>query len=98
MEKDPENRRSVFIKMTGNIDNPIIKYDRKGLKEKVKSDLKQEKQNLKLLLREEFGLFKKDSLPKRAVKPEPGFELEKPGNNAPKKTLEPKKRDVEEDF
>ncbi len=98
MEKDPENRRSVFIKMTGNIDNPIIKYDRKGLKEKVRNDLKQEKQNLKQLLRDEFGLFKKDSLPKRTVKSEPGFELENPGNNAPKKSLEPKKREVEEDF
>lgn len=34
VENDPENRRSVFIVMTGPIDNPIIKYDRKGAKEK----------------------------------------------------------------
>ncbi|MGZ3901258.1 MAG: hypothetical protein ACXVDC_13110, partial [Bacteroidia bacterium] len=39
VENDPENRRSAFILMTGNIDNPIIKYDKKGLKQKIKEDI-----------------------------------------------------------
>ena len=65
IENDPDNRRSAFILMTGNIDNPIIKYDRKGLKQKLKEDLKQEKQTLKQLLKDELGLFKKDSLFKK---------------------------------
>lgn len=60
-EHDPENRRSVYILMTGTVDNPIIKYDRKGLKQKIGEDIKVEKQNLKQILKEEFGLFKKDS-------------------------------------
>ncbi len=61
VENDPENKRCVLLTMTGTIDNPIIKYDRKGLKEKIKEDVKQEKQNLKQLLHEEFGWYKKDS-------------------------------------
>ena len=60
-ENDPESKRSVFIHMTGTVDKPIIKYDRKAMKQKIKQDLKDEKKNLKRLLNEEFGLFKKDT-------------------------------------
>ena len=100
IENDPDNKRSAFILMTGTVDKPIIKYDRKGLKENIKKDLKAEKQNLKQILKDEFGLFKKDSLSvKKKDKAEQNFELEKPNNNAPKKTLEPKKKEEEdEDF
>ena len=60
-ENDPESKRSVFIHMTGTVDKPIIKYDRKAMKQKIKQDIKDEKKNLKRLLNEEFGLFKKDT-------------------------------------
>ena len=60
-ENDPELKRSLFIHMTGTIDKPIIKYDRKAMKQKIKQDLKDEKKNLKRILNEEFGLFKKDT-------------------------------------
>jgi hypothetical protein len=60
-ENDPENKRCVFINMKGNIDNPVITYDRKAMKEKIKEDIKNEKQNLKSILKEEFGFFKKDT-------------------------------------
>lgn len=101
VENDPENRRSVFIVMTGPIDNPIIKYDKKGAKEKIKEDIKQEKQNIKQLLREEFGLFKKDSIKvKETEKAQQKFNIqfgeEKPKNN---KALQPKKKEEDdEDF
>ncbi|MBL7912447.1 MAG: hypothetical protein JNJ41_15410 [Bacteroidia bacterium] len=100
IENDPDNKRSAFILMTGTVDKPIIKYDRKGLKENIKKDLKEEKQNLKQLLKEEFGLFKKDSVStKKKEKADQAFELEKPNNNKPKKTLEPKKKkDDDDDF
>ncbi|MBA3662670.1 MAG: hypothetical protein H0W61_00480 [Bacteroidetes bacterium] len=100
VENDPDNRRSAFILMTGNIDNPVIKYDRKGLKQKVKEDLKQEKQNLKKLLKEEFGAFKKDTLTQKpGNKADQKFELEKQNNNSTKKALElKKKKDDDDDF
>lgn len=98
VENDPDNHRSAFILMTGSIDNPVFKYDKKGLKQKIKEDIKQEKQNLKQLLKEEFGVFKKDSVRgKPGNKADQKFELEKPGNNQPKKTLEPRKKNEDDD-
>ncbi|MDI1354031.1 MAG: AsmA-like C-terminal region-containing protein [bacterium] len=98
IERDAENRRSAYILMTGNIDNPVIKYDKQGMKLKVKEDIKQEKQTVKRILKEEFGFYKKDTLLKKQTKPEPIFELEKPETKTPKKTLEPKKKKEDEDF
>lgn len=100
VENDPENRRSVFILMTGPIDNPSIKYDRKGAKEKIKQDIKQEKQNVKQILKEEFGLFKKDttSVKKQNDKAEQKFNIQF-GDEKPKKDkpLQPKKKEEEDD-
>lgn len=61
VEDDGLGRTSLFISMTGPIDNPVIAYDGKGAREKIKQDMVKEKQSVKQLLREEFGLFKKDS-------------------------------------
>jgi len=75
-----------------------MKYDSRGMKEKVTADIKDEKQTIKQLLKEEFGLFKKDSTVKKTNKSDRQFELEKPDNNAPKKTFEAKKKQEDEDF
>jgi hypothetical protein len=100
VENDPENRRSVFIVMSGPIDNPSIKYDKKGAKEKIKQDLKQEKQTLKNILKEEFGLFKKDSTKvKETEKANQSFKIQF-GDDPKKKEkpLTPKKKEEEDDF
>ena len=98
VEKE-NNKRSAFISMTGTVDNPIIKYDREGLKEKIRSDLKQEKQSIKELLKEEFGLFKKDTTVQKPKREETNFQLEKSNNTPVNKPLEPKKKKEEdEDF
>lgn len=95
IEKDNDNKRSAFILMKGTIDKPVMAFDKKGLKEKIREDIKEERKNTRQLLKE-IGLFKKDSLI-RKNKSDQHFELEKPSNNPPKKTLELKKKD-EEDF
>lgn len=51
----------LFLSMTGNADDPIIKYDRKEAIKKIGEDLKEEKRTLKKILNEEFGWFKKDT-------------------------------------
>jgi hypothetical protein len=61
VEEDGTNRTQLFLSMSGPISNPKISYDSKGAKEKFKQDLKTEKQTVKQLLKQEFGLFKKDS-------------------------------------
>ena len=61
VENDPENNRKVFLRIYGNMDNIKYKFDRVSAREKIKQDLKNEKQNLKSILREEFGWFRKDT-------------------------------------
>ncbi len=99
VENDPENRRSVFIKMSGPIDNPKISYDRKGAKEKIREDIKNEKQTIKQILKEELGIFKKDTAKVRQEeKANQNFQI-RFGEEKPKKAngLQPKKKE-EEDF
>lgn len=101
VENDPENRRSVFILMTGPIDNPTIKYDRKGAKQKIKEDIQIEKQTIKQLLKEEFGLFKKDTLNSNknsANKADQKFQIKVGEADSKKdKPLNPKKKDTDDD-
>jgi hypothetical protein len=97
MLEDPEKRRMAFIRMTGTVDKPVVKYDKDGLKQKISSDIKSEKQTVRRILKEELGLFKKDSLQKKPV-PKAVFELEDESTPPPKKTLELKKKSEEEDF
>ena len=62
---------TIFILITGTVENPQYKQlDKKAMQEKIKQDLKTEKQNLKKILNEEFGLFKKDTTIKK-VEPAP---------------------------
>jgi hypothetical protein len=72
VEDDGLGRTKLFLKMTGTVDNPKISYDKEQLKTHIKSTVDQEKANVKRLLNEEFGLFKKDSLGnKKEVPTEP---------------------------
>jgi hypothetical protein len=63
-EQDTEDnhRLRIFLSMKGPIDNPKIKYDHKVAQEERKAKRKDEKENIKGLLNEEFGMFKHDSL------------------------------------
>lgn len=100
VENDPENKRCVFIVMTGPADHPTIKYDRKGAREKIREDIKQEKQNLKSILKEEFGLFKKDTVVKKETNlSDQKFKIDNgTGNKIPKPSLQPKKKEEDDDF
>jgi hypothetical protein len=65
--------------MTGPVDNPLIKYDWKASKEKKKENIQKEKENLKTILKEEFGWFKKDSTNMRkekGKKEDTGFKIQ----------------------
>ena len=101
-ENDPESKRSVFIHMTGTTDKPIIKYDRKAMKQKIKQDLKDEKKNLKRLLHEEFGFFKKDTtLNKKedTKKQDQNFKIDfNQQNKLDKPNGKPKAKEEDDDF
>lgn len=51
----------VYITMTGNIDNPTYSLDNTEMKANVKESLANEKQDIKSMLKSEFGMYKKDS-------------------------------------
>ena len=61
IEDDGLGRTQLLLSMKGPVDNPKFGYDRNGVKEKIKTDIVREKQNLKGILKEEFGMFKKDT-------------------------------------
>lgn len=99
---DGLGRTNIFLSMTGTIDDPVIKYDSKGAIQNVKQDLKVEKQNLKAILKEEFGLFKKDStLNTKKKEEDTKFTIkweEADKKEEPKKELKKPKKPEEEDF
>lgn len=94
VENDPENKRCVFLHITGNVDKPIITFDRKAMKQKIREDIKEEKNTLKKILNEEFGWFKKDSasFKKDDKKQDQKFKIEF------NKKEEDKKKEDDEDF
>lgn len=60
VENDGYGKTRLFFTMKGQGENFDVKYDRSGLGNKLKGDLKEEKESLKNALKEEFGLFKTD--------------------------------------
>jgi hypothetical protein len=56
-----ENKLTLFVGMKGTVENPKFYYEKIGVKDKFKQDLKTEKETLKGMLKEEFNLFKNDT-------------------------------------
>jgi len=71
IEDDGLGRMRLFLSMTGPLSNPKITYDRKGIEQKIVQDIKNEKQDIKKMLNEEFGWFKKDSTVSKVKVKEP---------------------------
>ena len=64
IKDDGLGRTSLLIRVFGTVENPKYKYDKKGVREKLKSDWQKEKQKLKKIFQEDLRLFKKDSISK----------------------------------
>jgi hypothetical protein len=100
---DGLGRTNIFLSMTGNISDPVIKYDSKSAVQNVKQDLKVEKQNLKSILKDEFGLFKKDSTMRKSDSKKENtskliIDWEEANKKEEKKELRPPKKKEEDDF
>jgi uncharacterized protein involved in outer membrane biogenesis len=59
-EEDDELGSRFFLSMKGTTDNPVFGFDRTAAKEKRKEDREKERQEFRQLLKDEFGLFRKD--------------------------------------
>jgi len=60
IEKDDGLGKSMYVSMKGTVDQPVFAIDRELAKEMRKEAMDAEKSNVKALLKEELGLFKKD--------------------------------------
>ncbi|MCA1762469.1 MAG: hypothetical protein LC664_05690 [Flavobacteriales bacterium] len=52
---------NLFLKMTGTAQNPVFGMDKDAARSKRQNQLEEEKTTFKRILKEEFGMFKKDS-------------------------------------
>ena len=68
IQDDGLGRSKLFLSMRGTVDDPHFSYDRKAAGDKLKTDIAQEKRNLKGMLKQEFGLYKN----------QPSVQIEKP--------------------
>lgn len=51
----------VFLRMFGDLSNPSIEWDKAASREQRKQEIAQEKEDVKSILKTEFGLYKKDT-------------------------------------
>ena len=68
IQDDGLGRSKLLLSMRGTVDDPHFSYDRKAAGDKLKTDIAQEKRNLKGMLKQEFGLYKN----------QPSVQIEKP--------------------
>lgn len=59
-EETSDGGVNIYLSMKGPIDNYKISYDKIGLKQQVKQDIKKEQQNIKEILKKELGLDKEE--------------------------------------
>jgi hypothetical protein len=59
-EEDDDLGSRFFLSMKGTTENPEFGFDRSAAKEKRKEDREKERQEFRQLLKDEFGLFRKD--------------------------------------
>ena len=63
MEENPYEGVNLYLTITGSVDHPVVKYDKKSVKKKLKNDLADQKKELQ-------GLFGKDRKNKKAQEQE----------------------------
>jgi hypothetical protein len=61
VEDDGNGGMRLFLTMRGSLDNPVVKYNRKAVEQKIVNEIREEKKVLKQVLRDEFGWFKRDT-------------------------------------
>jgi hypothetical protein len=64
IEDDGRGKTKIYVSLTGTVDNPVVKYDKKAMREKIADDMKAQKAELKQILRKEFNWIQGDTLKK----------------------------------
>jgi hypothetical protein len=61
VDDDGLGHTKLFLSMKGPVDDPKFSYDKKAVSQKIAQDLRADQQNVRQLLKQEFGMFRKDS-------------------------------------
>ena len=61
IEDDGLGRTTLYLKMDGTVDNPNIYFDKIKIKEKIKSEVKKESNEIKTIIKEDILNQKTDS-------------------------------------
>jgi len=96
VEDDGSGETNIYLSVIGTPDDFNVRYDRKEAMNKIKSNLQEEKKLLKTILKEELGLFRKDTASAAIKNPEKeqfiyDWEDEKDVQEVPVKTEKEKK-------
>jgi hypothetical protein len=89
VEDDGLGRTSVFLKIEGKGEEVKVSYDMKATGSKIKEDIKKEKQALKTIFNEEYGLYKRDSEPVKKQSSRPRFRITWEGSDTTATETEP---------
>jgi len=76
VEDDGLGRTSLFLKISGKDENLKVSYDLKAAGNNIRESMKNEKNNLRSILNEEYGWFRKDTTAKKVSEPPPRFRIE----------------------
>lgn len=90
IEDDGLGKTKIPLLIVGYNNDYKISYDTKGLKEIIKESVQNQKQELKTIFKEEFGMFKNDSTVSKQ-KPPSKFKIEWEEQTTPAETKETEK-------
>ncbi len=86
IEEEGERNSSLFLIYKGDAENSKVYYDKERTRQKIAKEIKKEKEELKTILREDIGIFKKDtSFMIREEQPGKTFRVEWPEEESEKK-------------
>jgi len=89
VQDDGLGRTSVFLKIDGMGEEVKVSYDMKAAGIQIRENLKKEKQTLKTIFNEEYGLYKKEPEPDQKKTSRPRFRIKWEGSDTTAAEKEP---------
>jgi hypothetical protein len=89
VQDDGLGRTSVLLKIVGKGEEVKVSYDMKAAGTKIREEIKKEKQTLKTIINEEYGLYRKDSEPVQKKSSRPRFRITWEGSDTTSTVTEP---------
>lgn len=59
---DGLGRTTLFLKLTGTAQYPVFRYDQAGVREKLRDDMRDERESLRNILQDEFGFLSRKQI------------------------------------